>query len=86
MVVWIVLFLFIILLGIMFIREYNVISFLLLNFILINLNIKYWYNILKVKRKFKLIFKNKYIVLRFFFLGIYILIWYRDIYLIRFEV
>lgn len=67
MVVWIVLFLFIILLGIMFIREYKVISFLLLNFILINLNIKYWYNILKVKRKFKLIFKNKYIVLSFFF-------------------
>lgn len=34
MVVWIVLFLFIILLGIMFIKKYNVISFFLLNFII----------------------------------------------------
>lgn len=34
MVVWIVLFLFIILLGIMFIKEYNFISFLLLNFMI----------------------------------------------------
>lgn len=34
MVVWIVLFLFIILFGIMFVREYNVKSFLLLNFMI----------------------------------------------------